>query len=236
MRLVADLLQELQRRARPLERDRLREPRDEDLLLALRERDHGHAREIELLHRRARGGELPLPAVHDDEVRHRREALVGVDLPSACESAGDRLAHRAHVVLPGEPANREAAVVRVLRPAVLEDDHGRHDGLALDVRDVEALDPQRQALEIQHLAKLFERGDAPRSPLSALRRVRVEREARVLDGKVDEATLLAARRRTYVHAPPAPLRQELRDHGQVRDSRGDEHLRWNARQLFRSTR
>ena len=76
MRFVADALEELQRRARAVEDDRRRKARDEDLLLALRERDDRDARQVELLHRGERGRELSLAAVHDDEVRHPREALV----------------------------------------------------------------------------------------------------------------------------------------------------------------
>ena len=90
--------------------------------------------------------ELSLPAVDDDEVRHAREALVGVAGPEAREPARDRLAHRADVVLSVEAADRERAVVRVLRTAVDEDGHRGDDRLALDVRDVEALDRARGRL------------------------------------------------------------------------------------------
>ena len=76
VRLVADALEELERGARAVEHDRRREPGHEDLLLALRERDDRDARQVELLHRGQRRGELPLSAVDDDEVRHPREALV----------------------------------------------------------------------------------------------------------------------------------------------------------------
>src|SRR5213596_1878770 len=55
VRLVADPLQELEPRRVPVEDDRLRAIRDEHFLLPLRERDHGHARQVERLHRRQHG-------------------------------------------------------------------------------------------------------------------------------------------------------------------------------------
>jgi len=90
--------------------------------------------------------------------------------------------------------------VRVLRLAVDEDGHRRDDGLALDVRDVEALDPDRQALEVQHLAQFLERGDALGAPRLAHGRVRLERELRVLGRQLHEPPLLAAEGRAY-HDP-----------------------------------
>ena len=229
VRLVADLLEELERRARPVEGDRVGHAGDEDLLLALREGDDRDARQVELFHRAPRGRELPLAAVDDDEVRDAGEALVHVSAAHAREPARDRLAHRADVVLPGEAADAEAPVMRVPRAPLLEHDHRGDDGLALDVRHVERLDPDRQALEVQHLAQLLERGDAARALLRALRGVRRERELRVLDGEVDEAPLLAARRGAHVHASAAPLGEELGDGARVRDPCGHEDLRRDAR-------
>ena len=119
--------------------------------------------------------------------------------------------------------------MRVLRPPVHEDGHRRDDRLALDVRDVEALDADGEALEVQHLAELLERGDAPRPRGLADGSVGLEREPRVLDRELDEAPLLAAERRAHDHARAAPLGQELRERARVVDRRGDEHLRRNAR-------
>src|SRR6476619_7595706 len=67
VRLVADALQELERRTGAVERDRRRKAGDEHLLLPLRKRDDGHAREIALLHGGERRPELPLASVDDDE-------------------------------------------------------------------------------------------------------------------------------------------------------------------------
>src|SRR5437588_854333 len=79
-----------------------------------------------------------------------------------------------------EPAHAELAVVRLLRHRVLEDDHRADGRLALDVRDVVALDPQRQALEVQRLAQLLERLDPPQPAPFRLQRLRLERQPRVL--------------------------------------------------------
>src|SRR4029078_11186296 len=135
--------------------NRRRKPRDEDLLVPLRERDDRDAREVELLERGERSAELALSPVDDHEVRHPREALVELAVAEAREAARDGLAHRADVVLPVETADRKRAVIRVLRAPVHEDRPRRDDRLALDVRDVEALDPYRKALEIQYLAELL---------------------------------------------------------------------------------
>ena len=61
---------------------------------------------------------------------------------------------------PSDPAHAELAVVRLLRQRVLEDDHGADGRRALEVGDVEALDPDRQALEVERLAELLQRLDA----------------------------------------------------------------------------
>jgi hypothetical protein len=84
--------------------DRPRPPRHENLLLALRERDHRDARQVERAHRRERGRELALAAVDDDEVRRRRERLVVLVGRLACreprEAARDHLPHGGEVVHP----------------------------------------------------------------------------------------------------------------------------------------
>ena len=72
----------------------------------------------------------------------------------------------------------------LLRHGVLEDDHGADRRLALDVRDVEALDPHRQALEVDALAQLLERLDAAEALALAVGGVALERELGVLLGEV----------------------------------------------------
>ena len=145
VRLVADPLQELEPRVVPREDDGPRPPRHEHLLLPLRERDHGHARQVERLHRGDRRCELALAAVDHDEVRRRRERLVvlvrGRAFGKACEAPRDHLPHRGEVVHPLLAADRELAVVRLLRQPVLEDDERADVVLPHRRRDVEALDP-----------------------------------------------------------------------------------------------
>ena len=159
--------------------DRLGTTGNEHLLDPLRERDHRDARQVELLHRLQRSRELPLAAVDHDEIRRLGERLV--PLPStrrigreAREAARDHVGHRGEVVLAVLSADAELAVVRLLRHAVLEHDHRADDLLALDVRDVEALDPDRQRLEVQRLAQLLERLDATQPLRLGDERLRLE--------------------------------------------------------------
>ena len=119
--------------------------------------------------------------------------------------------------------------MRVLRAPVHEDHHRGDDRLALDVRDVEALDPKRQALEVEHLAELLERRDPPRPRCLADRRVGLERELRVLGRELDEPPLLAAQRRAHLDARATPLAEELRERARCRRLPRDEHLRRRAR-------
>ena len=85
--------------------------------------------------------------------------------------------------------------MRLLRYRVLEHDHRRDGGRALDRRDVEALDPDRQALEVQRLAELLERLHATGPSLLGGERRGFEREAGVLLGELQQPPLLAAGRR-----------------------------------------
>ena len=167
----------------------------------------------------------------------REKLSSGSPSRSAGEAAGDHLANGADVVLPVEAAHREGAVVGVLRLAVDEHDHRRDDRLALDVRDVEALDPERQALEVQALAQLLERGSRgeaarPRGSRNPLR----ARRAR--------SRLASSTRRRF--SPRCGARTSTRDPRRSREELGDrlrllrpdghEHLRRDARRRRRSTR
>ena len=209
VRLVAHPLEELEPRRVRIEHHRLRAPGQEHLLDPLRERDHRHPRQVEGLHRGERGGELPLPAVHDDEVGRGREGLVPlvaravVGEPS--EPPRDDLRHRREVVLPVQAPDAELPVVRLLGHGVLEHDHGADRRLALDRRDVEALDADRQALQVERLPELLERLDSPEAGPLRLHRLGLEREARVLLGELLEPPLLTALGRTDLDPRPAPL-------------------------------
>ena len=118
MRLVADPLQELEPGRVPVEHDRLRTVGHEDLLLALRERDHRDARQVERLHRRQHRRQLPLASVDDHEIRCRRERLVVllVRHVAACARTAARPPPRAPRSRPGPRAlDPELPVVRLLR-------------------------------------------------------------------------------------------------------------------------
>ena len=217
----------------PREDDRLRASRHEDLLLPLRERDHRDARQVERLHRGERRRELALAAVDHDEVRRRRERLVvlvgGHARGEPREAPRDHLPHRREVVHPRLPADPELAVVRLLRQPVLEDDHRADVVLAHRGRDVEALDAQRQRLEVERLAQLLERLDAAQPALLALREVAREHVERVLVGEPLQAPLLAPLGRPDLDPRPAPLRQELRERRQVSRVARHDDLRRHAR-------
>ena len=131
------------------------------------------------------------------------------------EAARDHLGHRGEVVLALLAAHRELAVVRLLRDAVLEHDHRADDLLALDVRDVEALDPDRQRLEVQHLAQLLERLDAARRLRLGDERLRRERELGVLLRELLQPPLLAALGRAHLDARAAQLGEELLERRRV---------------------
>jgi hypothetical protein len=232
VRFVADPLQQLERGRVAVEDNRLRIARQEDLLLALRERDHRHTGKVERLHRRQHGRELALASVHDYEVRRGRErvvVLLGRHVAPAREAAANHLGHRREVVLTVDAADAELAVVRLLRHRVLEDHHRANRRRALQVGDVEALDADRQALQVERLAQLLERLHAAQAALLGLDGIRLESDARVLLGELGEPALLATRGRADLHPRPASLREELLEHGGVPHSLRHHDLRRNAR-------
>ena len=163
---------------------------DEHLLLALRERDHRHPRQVVRRGIASRAAaSWPLPPSITTRFGTVREALVAAvgrrGVAQAREAPRDDLRHRREVVLALEPAHAERAVVRPPRLAVHEHRHRGHDLAPLDVRDVEALDPDRQALEVQALTQLLQRLDPPlplllgrESPRARARDARSPRRAR----------------------------------------------------------
>ena len=110
------------------------------------------------------------------------------------------------------------------------DEHGhrRDDLAALDVRDVEALDPHGQALEVERLAELLERLDPALPLLLGGRGVVLEREPRVLLRELREAALLAPLRRSHLDACTAQVAEERGERLRVVDVRGDDDLRGMA--------
>src|SRR6059058_4018883 len=119
--------------------------------------------------------------------------------------------------------------MRLLRDRVLEDDHRPDDLLTLDVRDVEALDADRQRLEVERLPQLLERLEAARALGLAHVCLRVERELRILLRELLEAALLAALGRTHLDARRAPLGEERLERTEVARSARHEDLRRDRR-------
>ena len=82
-------------------------------------------------------------------------AGLGPLLEVAAEAAGDHLVDRARR-RPGPwptALDDEPAVLALARQAVLEDDHRRDDVAALQVGDVEALDPQRRLVQAERVLR-----------------------------------------------------------------------------------
>src|SRR5690606_21596480 len=114
--LVADALEQLQPRIRPAQPQRLGEPGDVHLLLALGERDHRHLLHAEPRERRERGVELAAAAVDQDQVRKLARLL---ELSPV--AALDRLLDRAEIVGAGQPPQIEAPVVTLAQAPLAPD-------------------------------------------------------------------------------------------------------------------
>ena len=117
----------------------------------------------------------------------------------------------------------------LLGDAVLEHDHRAHDLLALDVRDVEALDPDRQRLEVERLAQLFERLDASGALALGDEGLRFERKRGVLLRELLQPALLATLGYAHLDARAAPCREELGQRRCVADAVRYEDLRRDRR-------
>ena len=107
VRLVADALQEERAGVVGRQRQRVAAAGHEDLLALLGEADEVHVH-ASLAQRGARGRELPLAAVDDDQVGQRREALVvlGRGGGAALEAPPQHLVHHREVVLAVHVAER----------------------------------------------------------------------------------------------------------------------------------
>ena len=229
MRLVADPLEQLEAARVAGKHDGVDAAGHEDLLLALRERDDRHARQIELLHRRERRSELALPAVDDDEVRLRREALVPLGLvrspPQPGEATRDDLSHRGDVVGRPHVAHAELPVVRLLRSPSWKttiEATGDSDWM---------FETSKHSIRSGRLSRLsasrnvLERGVVPQPLQLSGRHVAVERQAGVLRRHLLEPPLLAALGRAELDPRPAPLGQELGERAQVAGVARDDHPR-----------
>ncbi len=158
MRLVADPLQEEERLRSPGDRHRVGAAGDEHLFEGLGQGGHrdlvAQAQSLEHPHPHP---QLSLAPVEEDELRRVGEAfasrgpvgVAGAFVEEGGEAPGQDLLHGRVVVVAGDVADTEAAVVRQSGEAVLEDDHGTHVGGALDVAHVVTLDAQRSIGELR---------------------------------------------------------------------------------------
>ncbi len=120
------------------------------------------------------------------------------------------LLHRGEVVLAAlERADLEAPVVRLARRAALERDHRRHRVGRAEVRDVEALDPDRQRIHPERLAQVVERIHPLLAAALGAQLVLLDREPRVALGQLVQAALVPALRVTQLDRRLAPLLQRL---------------------------
>ncbi len=132
--------------------------------------------------------------------------------------------HRADVVLPGEALDLEAPVLALAGQAVLEDDHGRDDVVALEVGDVVALDPQRGAVQVEGVGDLLQGARARGEVGGALGLVQHERLLGVALHGLHEGLLVAALRDAQGDAGAAPPGEPLLDGLDGVGQGGDEDL------------
>ena len=129
----------------------------------------------------------------------------------AAEPAPQDLLQHGEVIGALHCLDSEVAVVRRLRAAILEDHHGPDRVLTLDIRDVVALDPNREGFERKPRLKIVEqRGRALRvvvelDPQLAHRFLGIGRRL------LEELPLLAALRHVDGHGAAPSLAQPLLD-------------------------
>ena len=136
-----------------------------NLLVFLGQPDDGNVFETEPGQLAARGIQLALPAVNQDQVG---QACPARGLGSRCVSlvrdrqfvehppvtTPDRFSHGRKVVLPGHGLQLEPAIATAVRPAISEPHQGGDGERAADVRDVEALDDFRWPGKVQLVGQL----------------------------------------------------------------------------------
>ncbi len=116
----------------------------------------------------------------------------------------EHLLHRGEVVGGGRE-DLEAAIVGLLRRATLEHDHARDGVRAHQRRDVEALDPQRDRVEVERLLEAVERLDALLATALGAELLLVDRELRVALGELENPALVAALGNPDLDRPAAPV-------------------------------
>src|SRR5215203_339935 len=230
--LVADALEEVQFGGVALQDHRLGPTRLEDLLLAFGERAQGYVRllvaDLHLLEDGDDSGELPLTAVEQDQVRGRRELLVvGLE---ALEPAADDLGHAGEVVGALYRPDLEPPVLALCRASSLEHDHGGHGVGPHGVRDVVALDPDRQPRERELLAQPVERRGDPVAPGFIQHPLVLQPEFRVAHGHLQDSAFVPPPGTAYLDTGSPQAREVIGERMQlVLAVIGlDEDLAWNG--------
>src|SRR5262249_40302622 len=152
MRLVADVLQEPQRRGVAAQMQRLRRAWPIDLLLALGERDQTRRLAAEHLEYLPCRVELALAAVDQQDVGGDRPFL---SRPGP-EAPRDDFADRGEVVHALHAANAVAPIARFEGQAVDERHEGRDRAFAAEMGDIHAFDDARDATQPEDLAQARE--------------------------------------------------------------------------------
>ena len=222
VRLVADLLDQVERGRAGGQHDRRLVPGHEDLLVRLGQAADGDV-EPELLELGHRSRELRLAAVDHEQVGARPEALVGHALRGV--AAAEHLLHAHEVVgLIKLGADFEAAVLALVGPAVGEDDHGRHREGAVQGGDVETLDPHRRRIEGQGALELEQGLVGAVVGVARADHVAVEGMAGVAGGHLEQADLVAPARDVQAADVAALVGQPLPHHVGVGQNRGQVDL------------
>ncbi len=189
----------------PLKRQGVGEARHEDLLLALRDRrDRDSDAEVS-----QHGGcrrELPLPAVDQDQVGELAALLLEARVAPA-----DHLGDGREVVDTLDRPYPEPPVVPFVGLSPEEPDHRAHHRRPGEMRDIEALDRDREVREVQPAFE-FVQSDP----------VAEERDLDVLFNQVEQVLLLAPLRHDHPDLA-APEVREVAGDGVV-DRNGQDHL------------
>lgn len=132
--------------------------------------------------------------------------------------------HGADVVLAFEGLDLEAAVLALAGEAVLEDDHGGHHVVALEVGDVEALDAQRHRVQAEGLGDLLQGAGAGGQVGGALGLVQDQGLLGVALDRGHQVLLVAALRDAQGNVRAAALREPLLDRLDRVGQRRDQHF------------
>ncbi len=132
--------------------------------------------------------------------------------------------HARDVVLPVDPTDGEPPVLRLARQPVLENDHAGDDLGALQVGDVERLDPQRRIGKTQSVGDVRQRPAAGGEVTGPSRTVQGERLLGVVLDGLHQSPLVPAPGNPQVDPAATGDAEQFRDHVRVRRELRDEHL------------